>query len=568
MDNQKQQVVDRIKQANNVLVTVSANPSVDQLAACMALALALNKLKKHATAVFSGAVPSTIEFLQPEKTLEKTTDSLRDFIIALDKSKADKLRYKIEDKVVKIFITPYRTSIGEKDLQFSEGDFNVDVVVALGVHRQADLDQAITAHGRILHDATVIAINTQPNSELGSINVVDQKASSLSEITVELLDLIDKRLVDNQIATALLTGIVAETDRFRNAKTTPKTMSVSAELLAAGANQQLVAAKLEAPPPPPPPPAPTALKLATSGPPLQGSIAKPTSLPAKPDDGTLQIEHDEATTLPDLEEADEPAVHLPKTPQIRIDDQGEVHAADEKLPEAVSPLPRHTEGPHLVLQPPTFASQLTAASSPPAFPSEEALTLPEVEPQNPILDRAPLQQTPSSMSQPNPAPNNSTEPPILNEESISSLERDVDSPHLDYIEPPIPTYPSSSPAPTSSTTPTLQLAPSPSTGAPKDGAAAVGSNATVTAPDPSVNNARDAVSKALTSDPSSPLEPVQALNAQSLGDSIHENNLTTPPSSPPLPPPPPSDQDDADKDSTVPKPPPVPPPMIPPPPPS
>ena len=41
-----------------------------------------------------------------EKTIEKNTDSLRDFIIALDKSKADKLRYKVEDKFVKIFITP------------------------------------------------------------------------------------------------------------------------------------------------------------------------------------------------------------------------------------------------------------------------------------------------------------------------------------------------------------------------------------------------------------------------------------------------------------------------------
>src|ERR1019366_6443898 len=106
MDGQKQQIADSIKQANNILVTVSANPSVDQLAACISLTLALNKLKKHATAVFSGGIPSTIEFLQPEKTLEKNTDSLRDFIISLDKSKADKLRSKIEDKVVKIFITP------------------------------------------------------------------------------------------------------------------------------------------------------------------------------------------------------------------------------------------------------------------------------------------------------------------------------------------------------------------------------------------------------------------------------------------------------------------------------
>src|SRR5580704_5761435 len=154
MDSAKSQLADKLKSANNILVTVSRNPSVDQLAACIGLTLLLNKLNKHAAAIFSGQIPSTIEFLQPEETIEKNTDSLRDFIISLDKSKADKLRYKVEDNVVRIFITPYRTSIGRQDLEFSEGDFNVDVVVALGVREQDDLDSAITAHGRILHDAT------------------------------------------------------------------------------------------------------------------------------------------------------------------------------------------------------------------------------------------------------------------------------------------------------------------------------------------------------------------------------------------------------------------------------
>src|SRR5487761_1364891 len=130
MDEAKKQLVNKLKSANNVLVTVSRDPSVDQLAACLGLALLLNKQGKHTAAVFSGDVPSTLEFLQPEEILEKNTDSLRDFIIALDKSKADKLRYKVEDNVVRIFITPYRTSINEKDLEFSQGDFNVDLVVA------------------------------------------------------------------------------------------------------------------------------------------------------------------------------------------------------------------------------------------------------------------------------------------------------------------------------------------------------------------------------------------------------------------------------------------------------
>jgi nanoRNase/pAp phosphatase (c-di-AMP/oligoRNAs hydrolase) len=107
MDNQKQELIKKLKESNNILVTVSANPSVDQLAACIGLTLFLNKQKKHATAVFSGQVPSTLQFLRPDDTLEKNTDSLRDFIVSLDKTKADKLRYKVEDNVVKIFITPY-----------------------------------------------------------------------------------------------------------------------------------------------------------------------------------------------------------------------------------------------------------------------------------------------------------------------------------------------------------------------------------------------------------------------------------------------------------------------------
>jgi len=328
MDNVKQQVIERIKQGNNVLVTVSNNPTVDQLAACIGLTLMLNKLGKHATAVYSGETPSIMEFLQPEKTIEKNTDSLRDFIIALDKSKADKLRYKVEDKVVKIFITPYKTSISEKDLVFSEGDFNVDLIIALGVHDQGQLDQAIAAHGRILHDATVISINDSANGSLGSLNLMDQSTSSLSELITQFDGLIGKPTLDAQISTALLTGIVSQTDRFSNDKTSPATMSVSAKLMSAGANQQLVAVKLEESQLPPPP-TPT-----QNNPPPPPAPIPPQQAP----DGAIQIAHEpkpEQTTdaVPE-QDAD--------NAQIRIDTTGTLHnkfSDDEEIPELLSQVP-------------------------------------------------------------------------------------------------------------------------------------------------------------------------------------------------------------------------------------
>lgn len=246
--NTKQQVADKIKSNSNILVTVSTNPSVDELSAALGLTLLLNKMNKHATAVFSGQVPPAITFLDPHKTFENTVDSLRDFIIALDKEKADHLRYKVDGDVVKIFITPYRTTITNEDLEFSQGDYNVELVLALGVKDRDDLDGALSAHGRILHDATVISISAgAATSGLGSINWREENASSLSEMLVTLTESIksDKGTLDEQIATAFLTGIVAATDRFSNNRTSSKVMTVAAQLMSAGANQQLIASKLE-----------------------------------------------------------------------------------------------------------------------------------------------------------------------------------------------------------------------------------------------------------------------------------------------------------------------------------
>lgn len=389
--NARQQVIERLKQANNVLVTVSANPSVDQLAAAIGLTLMLNKLNKHATAVFSGQVPSTIEFLKPEDTLEKTTDSLRDFIIALDKSKADKLRYKVEDKVVRIFITPYKTSISEKDLEFSQGDFNVDVVVALGVHQQTDLDQAITAHGRILHDATVTTISTTVASALGSINWQDASSSSLSELVASMSNELGNNLLDGQIATALLTGVVAETNRFSNNKTSPQTMSVSAQLMVAGANQQLIASKLEKPPEAPPTPA--AKPPQNQPPPGPATVPKPVE-PAKKEEsksgeGTLDIPHDEKNPKDDTTNEEEKNL-LPNN-QINIDKEGALHKlAEEQQTPAYAPTAESattaTGGSRMVMQPPTFGGTLSSETKPePVDPYTDPMSLPNVPPD--LLER-------------------------------------------------------------------------------------------------------------------------------------------------------------------------------------
>ena len=234
------EVAGKIRDAKNVLIALSSDPSVDEMAAAIGLSLYLDKLGKRATAIYSGATPNALEFLKPEETFESSADTLQDFVIALSKDKADHLRYKLDGDYVKIYITPYKARISEEDLEFSYGDYNVDLVLALDVANGIDLDAALREHGRIMHDAVIINVTTGNPGKFGEIEWSDKHASSVSEMIAKLLYNVSGAEVGKEEATAFLTGIVAATNRFSNAGTTPETMQVSSKLMKSGANQQLV----------------------------------------------------------------------------------------------------------------------------------------------------------------------------------------------------------------------------------------------------------------------------------------------------------------------------------------
>lgn len=243
-----QMVVEKINAAESVLVTLSRDPSVDDIAAAIGLTLALSNSGKHTTAIYSGKTPNALEFLKPEKTFETNTNSLQDFIIALAKDKADHLRYKIEGDFVKVYITPYKTTITENDLEFSHGDVNVDLVVSLNVKDENDLDAALAEHGRILHGAEIVNISNGEPGGMKGTKWNDEKASSVSEMVVKLIDAMAGEagagVISADIATALLTGIEAATDRFSNEKTTPEALAMSSRLMGAGADQQLIVSNI------------------------------------------------------------------------------------------------------------------------------------------------------------------------------------------------------------------------------------------------------------------------------------------------------------------------------------
>ena len=89
--------------------------------------------------------------------------------------------------MVKIFVTPYRTVITDKDLHYSKGDYNVEMVLALGASSKAALDKAVAAHSQILQDSVVATIGLKP-SQLGAPDWANTGASSVCELVTELVE--------------------------------------------------------------------------------------------------------------------------------------------------------------------------------------------------------------------------------------------------------------------------------------------------------------------------------------------------------------------------------------------
>ena len=290
LGNVPKKIAEKIKSSNNILVALSRDPNVDEISAAIGLTMILNKLGKHVTAIYSGETPNTLEFLKPEQTFEKNTNSLQDFIIALHKDKADHLRYKIEGDYVKVYITPYKTTISQTDFEFSQGDFNVDLVISIDVETAESLDGALSEYGRIMHDATAVNITTNQAGRFAELEWSDPSESSVCEMIVILSGYLDQTEFDQPTATALLTGIVSATDRFSNARTTSETMQVSSRLMQAGADQQLISSNIMQPTAPTPvdtTPASSDAPLAPSAPVSSDASLAPSDTPSASPEATL-----------------------------------------------------------------------------------------------------------------------------------------------------------------------------------------------------------------------------------------------------------------------------------------
>jgi len=243
MENQEQKLVfSALSAGQHFLIAVQPFANGDGLGSALALARYLRKRGKHVDVVSSGDVRPYLQSLPEITSITKdipAQSSLVRIDIPLSSTSIENLSYETNNDKLSIYFTPTENSFDPKHVSFHHEQAGYDAIVVLAAPSLESLGSAYQNNIGSFYNSPVIAVDTHPSNErYGQINLVDIAATSTAEIIAEMLYGFDPEMIDTDIATALLAGIVDETNSFHDIKTTPKSLKIGSRLITDGARHQ------------------------------------------------------------------------------------------------------------------------------------------------------------------------------------------------------------------------------------------------------------------------------------------------------------------------------------------
>ncbi|MDP3991155.1 MAG: hypothetical protein Q8P63_02580 [Candidatus Nealsonbacteria bacterium] len=228
-----------IVRAQNILILPSQESPGDNLVSALALLSTLRKLGKNVN-VSIDKIPEKFQFLsnqEPEQTKE--------FIISLNSAgkEISKMRYEKNTDELKIYLAIDKGTLSANDISFAPLYQDPDILITIGIKSLKELKESLKNNSSILDKTLVLNIdNSSLNESFGEINLVDTNSCS-AEILTDLIRFMETEsdiLLDENIATYLLTGIVCSSQNFRNPGTHPRIFDTSAYLIERGGNHQKI----------------------------------------------------------------------------------------------------------------------------------------------------------------------------------------------------------------------------------------------------------------------------------------------------------------------------------------
>ncbi|HET7676236.1 MAG TPA: DHH family phosphoesterase [Candidatus Limnocylindrales bacterium] len=187
-----QAVVERLRGARDVLTVCHENPEADALGAALAVALLLEQLGGRATPVCADPVPRMYRFMPHIERFRQAPEAGRAY----------------------------------------------DLLVVVDCGELERIGPVLTSHADLFERTPILDIDHhKSNPGFGALDWIDPAAAATCEMVTLLVRVMGVPLaaVGGALAANLLAGVVIDTANFQHPNTTPRTLRVAAELLAAGA---------------------------------------------------------------------------------------------------------------------------------------------------------------------------------------------------------------------------------------------------------------------------------------------------------------------------------------------
>jgi len=230
------------------LITFRQDHNGDVIAGSLALAELLSKMGRSAEIVSPEfELPSTYKFLPKAASIQKQVNNLKKIIISLEieNQKHPEIDYQIEDNRLHIHVHPEKSTFSKNNIRINDNHYRYDLIIALNTPDLESLGSLYFDNTDFFYQVPIINIDHSPDNEhYGHINAINLTASSVSEIIYDFVEQVDSKLLDEPIATYLLTGMVEKTKSFKIPSVTPKSLNIASQLVAAGAQRDSIVQNL------------------------------------------------------------------------------------------------------------------------------------------------------------------------------------------------------------------------------------------------------------------------------------------------------------------------------------
>lgn len=240
---QNQQVFELVRQSRQILIVIRQDWSGDSLSSALALSSFLRKLDKKVDVVCSEFKPSNSFSFLPYGEVKSTLDNLQKFVVSVDIAKTGlgEFEYDETGDRLNIFITPKSGQLIKENVSVSMFGFKYDLIFLINSPDLESLGNIYQVNSDFFYTVTKINVDhSHKNEHYGNINLINLASVATAEVLFNLFKEWNEDLIDENIATWLLTGIIASTKNFKSTEVTPQVLNLAGILIAKGGRRDQI----------------------------------------------------------------------------------------------------------------------------------------------------------------------------------------------------------------------------------------------------------------------------------------------------------------------------------------